>query len=122
MPRADNSIGESFGFVRKRKVVINRDGAPESAAGRARAEGVIEAEQGGGWLAVFDVAMSAVESIGKEAGSCCTKFADRQFPFAEMICLLAGLDEAFAIRIRCFDSILNNRDRGRLFLAPLERF
>ena len=63
---ADNSLGERPRPVRNHKVVIDGNDASETLAGRARTHGVIETEQRGRGLAVFDVALGAMEAIGKE--------------------------------------------------------
>ncbi len=66
LPGFDDAFGESAGAIGQCKIVINRDDAAETAAGGAGANGMVEAEQGRGRLAVFDVALGAVEAVGKE--------------------------------------------------------
>jgi len=64
-PRFDNTFGQGFRAVGQREVVVNRDRAAESAAGRAGAERVVEAEQGWQCFAVLDVALSAVKAVAE---------------------------------------------------------
>ena len=99
------------------EVVVNRDGAAKAFAGRARAERMVETEQGRGWLAVFEVAGGAVQAVAEKARGwrmedARMEFPNRQFAFAEMVGLFAGFDETGAGGGRELEAVLNDRECG----------
>ena len=65
-PRSDGALGQRQRPVGKRQVVVNRDDAAEAFAGRARAERMIETKQGRRGFAVFEVALCAMQAVGKQ--------------------------------------------------------
>jgi len=116
LPRLDDALGEGSGAVGQGQIVINGDDAAEAAAGGAGADGMIEAEQGGGGFAVFDVAMSAMQAVGEKLGwqnrlAGVAEGADGEPALAEMIGLFARLYKPGAIRGRRFEPVLNHRER-----------
>ena len=66
LPGPHHALRQRAGAVGQRQVVINADDAAEAPAGRAGADRVVEAEQGGRRLAVFDVALGAVPPVAEE--------------------------------------------------------
>jgi hypothetical protein len=73
---------------------------------------VIETEESRGGIGVFEVALGAVETVGKgarmEDGGWRMDFPNFQFAFAEMVGLLAGFDESGTGGGREFEAILND--------------
>ena len=108
LPGFDHALRQRPRAVRQRQVVINADDAAEAPAGRAGPDRMVEAEQGGRRLAVFDVALgrnaagsrrAAVGRILRPARRQRRMLMDGQLAFAEMIGLFAGFDETRAVGV-----------------------
>lgn len=99
LPGADGALGEGFGAIGEGLVVIDADDAAEAAAGGAGAEGVVEAEEGGGGLTVIAVAIGAMEAVGERTalGAGIGPPVEGEFAAAEVVGLFAGFREAGAL-------------------------
>ena len=64
-PGFDRALGQRQRAVGNGEFVVNRDRAAKAFASRARAERVVEAEEGRGGVGVFDVALGAVEVVAE---------------------------------------------------------
>ena len=116
-PRLDRAFAQRERAVGDRQVVINRDGAAKTLARRTRADWMIETEQRGRRLAIFEIASGAVEKVGKQLpiADCrlpIFQFVNRQSAFAKMIRLLAGFDESRAAGGGEFDAVLDDGNFG----------
>ena len=65
LPGPHDTLSERFRAVRQGKVVVNRNDPAKTAASRAGADGMIETEQSRGGFAILQIALGAVEAIGK---------------------------------------------------------
>src|SRR6266853_3418969 len=113
LPRLDDTIGQCFGTIGQRPVIIDADDATESTADWASSHRIVETEEGWRRATVFNVTLRAMETVGKMVGDKCfflgqRQLADRQFSFAEVVGLFTGLDESGAIALRGTQSILDN--------------
>jgi len=114
LPRADDTLGKSFGAIGNGKVVINADDAAKSTAGGTCADRMIEAEECGGGLAVFEVAGGAVEAVAESKLRVCDGWirVDRELPFAEVVGLFAGFDKAGAVGVVGCQAVLDDGEGG----------
>jgi hypothetical protein len=62
LPRLDRASREGFGTVRNGEIVVDADDATKTFAGRARADGMVEAEERRDRLAVIKITPGAVEA------------------------------------------------------------
>lgn len=99
LPWFDAAFGDGEGAIGNGEVVIDADDAAEAFAGGAGADGVVEAEERGGGLAIFDVALGTVEAVGKLAALRGIGEVDGEAAFAEVVGLFAGFGEAGAVLI-----------------------
>ena len=114
LPRFHRAASQCLRAIGNGAVVINRDGASETSAGRTGAERMIETEHRRRRLAIIDVARRAMKSVGKESWirrqSARIDFKNRQLAFAKMKRLLAAFDEARAVFCDELQAILNDGD------------
>ena len=116
LPRLHRTFGERLRAIRDGQMVVDADDAAEAFAGRARADRMIEAEERGRGLGVFEIAGGAVELVGEVFRALGfefrirVEFVNRQSSFAEVIRLLAGFGETGAVRRRELQAILDDRE------------
>ena len=121
-PRFDHAFRQRFRAVRNSQVIIDADYTAKPAARRTGADRVVEAEQGRGGLAVFDIALRTMQTVAEavriERGdwSVRRRFRhgmDSESAFAEVIRLFAGFYETGAVGMARFQAILDDRETGQ---------
>ena len=108
LPWLDHASSDGEGAVGQGEMVVNSDDPPETFACGTCAHGVVEAEERGGWIAVFNIALGAMQSVRKSARSPIGKPVNAQPAFAKMIGMFTTLDKPRAIPILSSEAILNN--------------
>jgi len=83
-PGFDGAVGQRERAVGHGEVVINGDDAAEAFCRRTGAERMVEAEQGRGRVAVFDVAFGAMQAVGEAMRGAWCVVRDFQFKIASL--------------------------------------
>lgn len=120
LPRFHAAASERLGAVGEGEVVVDADDAAKTFAGRARADGVVVAEERGGRLAVVEIAGGAVEARRKEMRSAKCEVRNRgdagtvdgEFALAVVVGLFAGFDETGAGGGGGLEAVLNDGECG----------
>jgi hypothetical protein len=66
LPRLYHTFRNRLRSVGESQIVINADYPPKTAALRTSPDGMVEAEERRRWLAIFNVALGAVEAVAEE--------------------------------------------------------
>src|SRR5205085_4112776 len=77
LPRFHRSVTQRLGTIWNRQIVIDRDEATKAAAGRTRADGMIEAKQRRRRLLILKIALRAMKLVGKKLWGCASHFGVR---------------------------------------------
>ena len=117
LPRADGTFVEGFAPVRDGQEWVDGDDATESFTGWAGTEGMIEGKEGRGRFPVIDVATGAMETTAKSlrwGQDARSHFPNGQVSATKGVGLLAGFDEARAIRVDQLDAVGDDDQLKRL--------
>jgi hypothetical protein len=117
LPGFNGALGEREGAIGNGEVIVDGDDATEAFAFRAGAEGMVEAEEGGGRRGVFEVAGGAVQVLGEGSGGEGRGGGkgDRdegEAAMAEVVGLFASFDEAVAVAREGAEAVEDDSEVG----------